>query len=83
MEIIGISGGIIKIFQIVNNTVCRIMLKVLKSYVKDENQKFEQLQARRVKSILNLKETKSESILEMVEADLSQKSKTRERIQSI
>ena len=59
------------------------MLKVLKSYVKDENQKFEQLQARRVKSILNLKETKSESILEMVEADLSQKSKTRERIQSI
>jgi hypothetical protein len=83
MEIIGISGGIIKIFQIVNNTVCRIMLKVLKSYVKDENQKFEQLQAKRVKSILNLKETKSESILEMVEADLSQKSKTRERVQSI
>ena len=83
MEIIGISGGIIKIFQIVNNTVCRIMLKVLKSYVKDENQKFEQLQARRVKSILNLKETKSESILEMVEADLSEKSKTRERVQSI
>jgi hypothetical protein len=83
MEIIGISGGIIKIFQIINNTVCRIMLKVLKTYVKEENKKFEQLQARRVKSILNLKQTKRENILEMVEADLSEKSKTRERVQSI
>jgi hypothetical protein len=83
MEIIGISGGIIKIFQIVNNTVCRIMLKVLKTYVKAENKKFEQLQTRRVKSILNLKESKSENILEMVEEDLKSKSKTRDRIQSI
>ena len=78
----GISGGIIKIFQIVNNTVCRIMLKVLKSYIKTENKKFQELQARRVKSILNLKEEKNSSVLEMVEAELKQKSYGRERVQS-
>lgn len=83
MEILGISGGIIKIFQIVNNTVCRIMLKVLKSYVKTENKKFEELQVKRVKSILNLKEEKRTSVLEMVEADLEKKKLTRERVQSI
>ena len=83
LEIIGISGGIIKIFQIVNNTICRIMLKVLKSYVKTENKKFEELQARRVKSILNLKEQKRSSVLDLVEADLEQKKLTRERVQSI
>lgn len=83
MEILGISGGIIKIFQIVNNTVCRIMLKILKSYVKTENKKFEELQVKRVKSILNLKEEKRTSVLEMVEADLEKKKLTRERVQSI
>lgn len=83
LEIIGISGGIIKIFQIVNNTICRIMLKVLKSYVKTENKKFEELQAERVKAILNLKEQKKSSVLELVEADLEQKKLTRERVQSI
>jgi hypothetical protein len=83
MEILGISGGIIKIFQIVNNTVCRIMLKVLKSYVKTENEKFEKLQVKKVKSILNLKEEKRTSVLEMVEADLEKKKLTRERVQSI
>ncbi len=83
IEIIGISGGIIKIFQIVNNTICRIMLKILKSYVKTENKKFEELQAERVKSILNLKEQKRSSVLELVEADLEQKKLTRDRVQSI
>lgn len=83
MEILGISGGIIKLFQIVNNTICRLMLKILKSYIKKENKKFKELQKSRVKSILNLKEEKRSSILEMVEADLKQKKLTRERVQSI
>tara|TARA_Y100001935_G_C17238214_1_gene474203 strand:+ start:551 stop:1192 length:642 start_codon:yes stop_codon:yes gene_type:complete len=82
LEILGISGGIIKIFQIVNNTICRIMLKVLRSYIKSENKKFEELQVRRVKSIINLKEEKKSSILDIVEADLEQKKNTRERGQS-
>ena len=83
IEIIGISGGIIKIFQIVNNTICRIMLKVLKSYVKTENKRFEELQSERVKSILNLKEQKRSTVLELVEADLKRKKLTRDRVQSI
>ena len=46
------------------------------------NKKFQELQARRVKSILNLKEEKNSSVLEMVEAELKQKSYGRERVQS-
>ena len=82
LQILGTTGGIIKIFQIVNNTICRIMLKILKGYVRSENKKFEKLQKARVKSILNLKEERKVSVLEMVEADLSEKSKTRDRVQS-
>ena len=75
MEIIGISGGIIKIFQIVNNTICRIILKILKKYIKSENKRFEKLQKERVLSIINLKETKADKVLEMVEAELEEKKK--------
>jgi len=82
MEILGTTGGIIKIFQIVNNTVCRIMLKVLKGYVKSENKKFEKLQVDRVKSIINLKIKEKSNVLEMVEAQLEQKRHVRGRVQS-
>ena len=82
MQILGTTGGIIKIFQIVNNTVCRIMLKVLKGYVKSENKKFGKLQVDRVKSIINLKIKEKANVLEMVEAQLEQKRHVRERVQS-
>ena len=35
--IIGITGGVIKIFQIVNNTISRIMLKIVHKFVVSEN----------------------------------------------
>jgi len=79
MEILGTTGGIIKIFQIINNTICRIMLKILKNYIKKENKNFEKMQSERVKQIINLKFEKRESILEIVGADLEQK---RARVQS-
>tara|TARA_Y100001970_G_scaffold135352_1_gene166639 strand:+ start:8395 stop:9036 length:642 start_codon:yes stop_codon:yes gene_type:complete len=82
MEILGTTGGIIKIFQIVNNTICRIMLKVLKGYVKSENKKFEKLQVDRVKSIINLKIKEKANVLEMVEAQMEQKRHIRDRVQS-
>ena len=83
MEILGTTGGIIKIFQIVNNTVCRIMLKILKGYVRAENKKFEKLQTERIKAIINLKRESKENILEIVEAQLAQKKNCkRERVQS-
>ena len=34
--IIGITGGVIKIFQIVNNTISRIMLKIVHSFIVKE-----------------------------------------------
>ena len=80
MQILGTTGGIIKIFQIVNNTICRIMLKILKGYVKSENKKLELLQVQRVRSILNLKEEKDVNVIEMVESQLEQK---RARVRSI
>lgn len=79
MQILGTTGGIIKIFQIVNNTICRIMLKILKKYVKNENKKFEQLQNQRIKSIINLKKESKISVLDIVESQLEQKSFTRDR----
>ena len=83
LQILGTTGGIIKIFQIVNNTICRIMLKVLKVYIRRENKTFEKLQRERVKSILNLKEEKNFDVLEMVETQLQQKRLTRNRGNSI
>ena len=77
LQILGTTGGIIKIFQIVNNTICRIMLKVLRIYIRSENKKLEQLQVERVRSILNLKEEKDVSVIEMVESQLEQKKRTR------
>ena len=43
VELIGTTGGLIKIFQIINNIICRIMLKILKSYIRRENIKFKKL----------------------------------------
>jgi len=82
LQIIGTTGGIIKIFQIVNNTICRIMLKVLRIYIRSENKKFEKIQVERVKSILNLKEEKDFSVIEMVESQLKEKRLTRNRVKS-
>ena len=38
MELVGITGGIIKMFQLVNNTISRVMLKILRKRIKKENQ---------------------------------------------
>ena len=37
IEIAGITGGIVKIFQIINNTITRIMLKILRRFIKSES----------------------------------------------
>jgi hypothetical protein len=55
IEIIGVTGGIIKIFQMVNNTISRIMLKVIKSYIKDENQRYRKEQREIISNIIKLK----------------------------
>lgn len=59
LEIIGVTGGIIKIFQVINNSIGRCMIKMLKSCIKRENKKFRKEQRERIKSILSLKQINS------------------------
>jgi len=59
LEIIGVTGGIIKIFQVVNNSIGRSMIKMLKSCIKRENKKFRKEQRERIKSIVSLKQIDS------------------------
>ena len=37
LEVVGITGGIIKIFQTINNTISRVMLKILRKQIKKQN----------------------------------------------
>ena len=37
IEMAGITGGIVKVFQIVNNTITRYMLKILRRFIKEES----------------------------------------------
>ena len=37
IEIAGITGGIVKVFQIINNTITRYMLKILRRFIKEES----------------------------------------------
>lgn len=59
LEIIGVTGGIIKIFQVINNSIGRCMIKTLKSCIKRENKKFRKEQRDRIKSIVSLKQINS------------------------
>ena len=56
IEIVGITGGIIKVFQTVNNTISRIMLKVLRKRVKEENKTLKALQSQKL-HLVNFKIT--------------------------
>jgi hypothetical protein len=59
IEIIGVTGGIIKIFQIINNTISRIMLKILRGYISDESIRHRNDQMQRISSIIKLKRVKN------------------------
>jgi len=54
--IIGVTGGIIKIFQIVNNTISRIMLKIVRNFIIKESNEVKQQQKEQVHQIIQLKE---------------------------
>jgi len=55
MEIVGITGGIIKIFQMVNNTISRIMLKILRKRIKKENKEMCEKQSKKLIELANFK----------------------------
>ena len=55
MELVGITGGIIKMFQLVNNTISRVMLKILRKRIKKENQQIRESQSKKISQIVNFK----------------------------
>ena len=59
LQIIGITGGIIKIFQIVNNTIGRIMLKIIKKEIYDESARYEERERKSIENIIQLKRMKT------------------------
>ena len=67
LEIVGVTGGIIKIFQVVNNSIGRTMIKMLKSCIKKENKRFRKEQRERIKSIVSLKHIESNENLQGLE----------------
>tara|TARA_B100000513_G_scaffold192867_1_gene119601 strand:- start:155 stop:769 length:615 start_codon:yes stop_codon:yes gene_type:complete len=55
VELFGVTGGIIKIFQIINNTISRIMLKILRKIIKNENLKIKKIQKRDIQHVMSFK----------------------------
>ena len=55
MEVVGITGGIIKMFQMVNNTISRIMLKILRKNIKRENKQLRENQSQKITELVNFK----------------------------
>ena len=92
-EVLGVTGGIIKIFQIINNTISRIMLKILRKFIKKETKKMRQLEINKLRKLvkhnfkLNIKhqslgESKDTNNIEMVALE-SQFKPARDRLQTI
>ena len=55
MEIVGITGGIIKMFQMVNNSISRIMLKLLRKRIKKENLEINKKQSHDINKLVHFK----------------------------
>jgi hypothetical protein len=56
LSIIGTTGGIIKIFQIINNTISRTMLKILRKFILKESQNMQNNKREKIKVLINLKD---------------------------
>jgi hypothetical protein len=58
LSILGTTGGIIKIFQIINNTISRVMLKILRKCILKESAKIRKKKRKKIMELIQLKETK-------------------------
>jgi hypothetical protein len=96
-EILGVTGGIIKVFQMINNTISMFMLKILKNFIRKENNRIRQLEIYKMRDLVkyNFKlaipgknsaftvdEKKEENSVEMVVLNPELKPR-RERLQTI
>ena len=59
LEILGITGGLIKIFQIINNSISRLLLKILRRYIKKETIDLKRKQVENIERIIRLKRHQS------------------------
>jgi len=59
LEILGVTGGIIKIFEIINNSISRFMLKILRRCIKKENLNFKRREVENIERIIRLKRHQS------------------------
>jgi hypothetical protein len=55
-SIMGTTGGIIKIFQIVNNTISRIMLKILRKFILKESELSRKNKREKIIEVIKLKD---------------------------
>ncbi len=60
-SILGTTGGIIKIFQIVNNTISRLMLKILRKLILKESNEVLKIKRREVLKLLPLKDNSTKN----------------------
>ena len=60
-SILGTTGGIIKIFQIVNNTISRIMLKILRKFILKESAVALKIKRNKILELLPLKDKQNVS----------------------
>lgn len=84
IELLGVTGGIIKLFQIVNNTISRIMLKILRRILKTENRELQKKQTIELKKIIKIKSLENFDMEQKINTNnLVNKKIKRERIRSI
>ena len=67
IEIVGVTGGIIKIFQIINSILGGIMLTILRHYIRKENRRFNIEQQKNIESIVSLKRVESNRAFRHIE----------------
>ena len=88
LEILGVSGGIIKLFQIINNTISRIMLKILRRIIKKESNELQRKKTTQLKKIMKIKSVQMTDIESSKSFEQKTEKKenikiTRERLRSI
>jgi hypothetical protein len=42
-QILGVTGGLIKLFEMVNNIICKYILKIMRYFIKKENEKMKKI----------------------------------------
>jgi len=67
MEMVGITGGIIKVFQVINNSISRSMIWILKKCVAKENRVFKNQEEMSIENIVKLKRVESANAFKTIE----------------